>query len=316
MSNNGDSSNDEKLRKSLKPDPTNEQVIQAITSTYHQKATIIKELESYDDRNYLIELQLTSNDSSDDSSSSSKKTRYLCKVYNGVESQKYINCSSLDSSSQDVQDEQVKALSPIHLYSLIWNHLHLEQYSINTSLPLPIPSNTTESQSHVSIHSLPVTSKEHSPCPLALQLLEWVEGSTMASRPSIPIETLLDAGTYLAKVCTALDDLTATNSTAKITADRYHAWDGKNTLDLQEYVQYITKKDRRKMVQGVLDDFKRELVDSPTKPDFRMGILQGDFNDANIILNDAGNVSGVIDFGDTTLRYVHVLSIQTLHCPD
>jgi len=301
MSNNGDSSNDEKLRKSLKPDPTNEQVIQAITSTYHQKATIIKELESYDDRNYLIEL--TSNDDSD--SSGSKKIRYLCKVYNGVESQKYINCSSLDSSSQDVQDE-VKALSPIHLYSLIWNHLHLEQYSINTSLPLPIPSNTTESQSHVSIHSLPVTSKEqeHSPCPLALQLLEWVEGSTMASRPSIPIETLLDAGKYLAKVCTALDDLTSNNPTAKLTADRYHAWDGKNTLDLQEYVKYITKLERRELVQSVLDDFRRDLVDSPTKPDFRMGILQGDFNDANIILNDAGNVSGVIDFGDTTLRYV------------
>ena len=64
------------------------------------------------------------------------------------------------------------------------------------------------------------------------------------------------------------------------------------------------------MVQGVLDDFKRELVDSPTKPDFRMGILQGDFNDANIILNDAGNVSGVkstvhFQFGLTRMRTIY-----------
>jgi len=287
----GDSSNDEKLRKSLKPDPTNEQVIQAISETYQQEVTIVKELESYDDRNYLIEL-----------GSSGTKTKYLCKVYNGVESQKYISCSRPSSSQEDVNgQEDVKALSPIHLYSLIWNHLHQKQYSIKTSLPLLIPGNTTVS---VSIHSLPVTSNEHSPCQLALQLLEWVEGSTMASRPSIPIETLFEAGTYLAKVCIALDDLTITNPTAKLTADRYHAWDGKNTLDLQEYVQYIDNDERRALVQSVLHDFKRDLVDDNEKQDFRMGILQGDFNDANIILNDAGNVAGVIDFGDTTLRYV------------
>lgn len=275
----GDSSTDEKLRKSLKPDPSAEQVIEAILETYHQDAKIVKELESYDDRNYLIEMG---------------SSKYLCKVYNGVESAQYAKCSAEESSGSDP-----KVLSPIHLYSLIWNHLNQPRYSIKTSSPLPIPGRTIEP--HVSMHSLPVTSKEHTPSRLCLQLLEWVEGSTMASCHAIPIETLVDAGQYLGKVCIALDDLTSNNPTAKLTADRYHAWDGKNTLDIQDFVECIDNEERRALVQSVLNSFKRDLIANPNKPNFRMGILQGDFNDANIILSD-GKVSGVIDFGDTTLR--------------
>ena len=275
----GDPTNDEKLRKSLKPDPSNDEVIKAIFDTYQQDAKIIKELESYDDRNYLIELG---------------SSKYLCKVYNGVESAKYIKCSAETPTSSDP-----KALSSIHLYSLIWNHLNQPRYSIKTSAPLPIPGKATDP--HVSTHSLPVTSKEHSPSQLCLQLLEWVEGSTMASSQAIPIETLVEAGQYLGNVCNALDDLTSSNPTAKLTADRYHAWDGRNTLDIQEFVGCIGNEKRRALVQSVLHSFQRDLVASPSKPNFRMGILQGDFNDANIILSE-GKVSGVIDFGDTTLR--------------
>lgn len=278
--NAADPSNDEVMRKVLKPDPTNDQIIQAISSTYQcdtSHVTILKQLESYDDRNYLIQLG---------------STKYLCKVYNGVESSEYIKCSSTS--------EEHCALSCLHLYSFIWNHLNLPQYPVRTSAPLPIPGNDKEP--HVSIHVLPVISQEHSPRPLALQLLEWVEGTTMASAQALPIETLVEAGKYLGNVCMALDDLTETNEMARRTADRYHAWDGKHTLDLQKFVGCIQDEKRRALVQSVLDSFRRELVDSPDKPNFRMGILQGDFNDANIILNEKGNISGVIDFGDTTLR--------------
>ena len=128
----------------------------------------------------------------------------------------------------------------------------------------------------------------------------------MASCKSLPIETLVEAGQYLGKVCTALDDLTSGNESARLTADRYHAWDGKNALDLENFVHCIQDTDRRALVQGVLDSFRREFVDCKQTPDFRQGILMGDFNDANIILDRNGNVSGVIDFGDTTLRYVTI----------
>mmetsp|Transcript_15828 Transcript_15828/g.29863 ORF Transcript_15828/g.29863 Transcript_15828/m.29863 type:complete len:653 (+) Transcript_15828:82-2040(+) len=281
--NDADPSNHEVMRKFLKPDPTNDQIIQAISTTYQcdqSHITILKELESYDDRNYLIQLD-------------SKK--YLCKVYNGVESSEYIKSSSISAEQEHFP------LSCLHLYSFIWNHLNLPQYPVRTSAPLPIPDH--DKQTHVAIHVLPVISQDHSPRPIALQLLEWVEGTTMASSQALPIETLLEAGKYLGNVCKALDDLTEMNEMARRAADRYHAWDGKHTLDLQKFVGCIQNEKRRALVQSVLDSFRKELVDSPDKPDFRVGILQGDFNDANIILNDKGNISGVIDFGDTTLSW-------------
>jgi hypothetical protein len=280
-----DTSNDEVMRKCLKPDPSNDQIIKAICEIYKQDPSSVKiekELESYDDRNYLVRL---------------KDSNFLCKVYNGVESQKYIQCS------EDKFDNTSRPLSSIHLYSQIWNHLNQPKYAIKTSSPVPIPNHSaTIKHPHVSVRSLPVTSSEHSPCNLVLQLLEWVEGTTMASAKSIQIESLLDAGQYLGQVCIALDDLSKTDETATKTANRYHAWDGKNTLDLQSFVKYIDNSDRRAIVQSVLDSFKNEFVDSVEKTNFRFGILQADFNDANIILDGSGNVSGVIDFGDTTYR--------------
>lgn len=131
----------------------------------------------------------------------------------------------------------------------------------------------------------------------------------MSSAKTLPIESLADAGRYLGNVCLALDDMTHQNPDACKTADRYHAWDGKNTLDLQEFVHCIPNERRRTLVQSVLDSFRQQLVECEDAPDFRTGILQADFNDANIILNSEGEVSGVIDFGDTTLSW-RVLDIS------
>jgi Ser/Thr protein kinase RdoA (MazF antagonist) len=281
MSNQIDTSSqsDEELRKCLKPNPSNDQVLQAINETYKpSEVSILKELESYDDRNYLVVLD---------------GVKFLAKVYNGVESAKYIHCSN----SKDPADG---VLSSIHLYSFIFEHLKQEKYSVQAASAHPIPGK--EDTPHVSVHEFPVTSEKHSPTNLVLQLLTWVEGSTMSSSPILPIETLADAGRYLGKVCIALDDLTSSNEDARKAADRYHAWDGKNALDLEKFVYCIPNEKRRDLVKNVLNAFKTDLVESGDIPSFRKGILQGDFNDANIIMNEEKNVAGVIDFGDTTLR--------------
>ncbi len=283
--NGSSSSSDEELRKCLKPNPTSDQIIQAVKATYKtDDVSIVKELESYDDRNYLV---LVDN------------TKFLAKVYNGVESSKYIAASS-SSSEKNGNGEEKTTLSSIHLYSFLFQHLHQPKYNVTTSSPYPIPDQ--QSTPHVSIHDFPVTSQSYKAQPLVLQLLTWVEGTTMSSSPTLPIETLADAGLYLGKVCLALDDLTNSNVQAKEAADRYHAWDGKNTMDLDKFVYCITNDTRRALVKDVLASFQKDLLDSGDVPSFRKGILQGDFNDANIILDEEKKVSGVIDFGDTTLR--------------
>lgn len=276
------SQSDEELRKCLKPNPSNDQVIQAIKNTYKTSdVTIVKELESYDDRNYLV---LVDNQ------------KFLAKVYNGVESTKYIATSNDTTTNTEQNDE----LSSIHLYSFIFEHLHQPKYNVKTSSPHPIPGQ--QSKPHVSIHEFPVTSNRYRSKLLVLSLLTWVEGTTMSSCPTLPIETLADAGRYLGKVCLALDELTNTNIQAKNAADRYHAWDGKNSMDLLKFTYCITNEKRRSLVKEVLNSFNKDLLESGDVPQFRTGILQGDYNDANIILDDEKKVSGVIDFGDTTLR--------------
>jgi len=311
MSNNDESSSsksDEELRKCLKPNPSDEQVLKAISETYKSSnVSILKELESYDDKNYLVEVD---------------GEKFLAKVYNGVESSKYIMANAKDGKVDNGADNvdgggnrknDLPHLSSIHLYSFIFQHLNEPKYKVKTSSPHPIPGK--EVAPHVSIHEFPVISQKDSPKNLALSLLTWVEGETMSSSPMLPIETLADAGRYLGNVCVALDELSSTNEDARRAADRYHAWDGKNILDIEKFLYCIENDQRRDLVKSVLSAFKSDLIDSGDAPSLRVSILQGDFNDANILLDEEKNVTGVIDFGDTTLRCVNMLCfLSSFHC--
>ncbi len=284
------SKSEEELRKCLIPNPSDEQVLKAISETYNSSSvSILKELESYDDRNYLVEVD---------------GQKFLAKVYNGVESSNYIRATTNNVDGEDGK-KSGPHLSSIHLYSFIFQHLKQAKFNVKTSSPHPIPGKTAPP--HVSIHEFPVTSQVDSPKKLALSLLTWVEGKTMSSSPMLPLETLADAGRYLGNVCVALDDLSSTNEDARRAADRYHAWDGKNILDIEKFLYCIQNDQRRDLVKSVLSSFKTDLIESGDVPSLRVSILQGDFNDANILLDDEKNVTGVIDFGDTTLRYVNVI---------
>ena len=89
-----------------------------------------------------------------------------------------------------------------------------------------------------------------------------------------------------------------------IPAQRYHQWDGKNTADLRKFVDYIEDEKRRSLVLSVLDAFQTEILDSGAAKNFRVGVIHGDYNDANILVDDKLKVSAVIDFGDAIERYV------------
>jgi Ser/Thr protein kinase RdoA (MazF antagonist) len=116
----------------------------------------------------------------------------------------------------------------------------------------------------------------------------------------IPIECLADAGRFLGKLDVCLSSL----STEKLqAAKRYHQWDGKNTCDLQNFVQYITDDRKRSMVESVIDCFRTELIDTNVaESSFTKSLIHGDFNDANFLVDDDFCVTGVIDFGDSVER--------------
>jgi Ser/Thr protein kinase RdoA (MazF antagonist) len=267
MSPEGTTPSDEDMRKLSVPNPTQEQVVEAfLISGYlppNQTLKILKELDSYDDKNYLVQ--------------TSDGTHYLAKIYNGVESQDFIE-NGTDSS--------------IYFQSAMMEHLNL--HDIPTSAP--VLSKTGEPSN---VASLPVVSVQHSPHNLVVRLLTWVPGRTMSSLPFLPIESLLDAGRFLGKLDEKLDLMDPQTFRA---CKRFHAWDGKNTLDLRKYTHCIDDERRRGMVESVFDAFQHDIIESNVE--FRTGILQSDFNDANILVDKDMKVSGVIDFGDSVCRYV------------
>jgi len=284
-----DTSEEEILRKKLKPDPTVDQVIDAVRTHFYDgsqsiRIQLIKELDSYDDKNLWITVD---------------GTNYLAKVHNGVESRDLIQYLGDDNASNDACETGDCRKAAIHLQHSIMTHLNASGISTNepqipTTLPTGKPNVTP-----VAVVSLPVHSKEDSPTPLVLRLLGWVAGRPMSACKMLPIEALADAGRFLGRLGKAFTELPDADALAA--AKRYHQWDGKNTTDLKDFVQYVTDDTRRSMVESVISSFQTDILDkiSSGEKEYATSLIHADFNDANFLLDEDYCVSGVIDFGDS-----------------
>jgi Ser/Thr protein kinase RdoA (MazF antagonist) len=138
----------------------------------------------------------------------------------------------------------------------------------------------------------------------AVRLLAWVSGGCMVSA-DVNLTLLYKAGQYLGRVRQAMDGVDHPGF------HREHFWDINSTSGILQFVHCIQDADARKVVEGVVAEFNAELAplaketketleDGGACVQLRWGVLMADFNDANIIVNeDATDVSGVIDFGDS-----------------
>ncbi|KAL3762654.1 hypothetical protein ACHAWU_001599 [Discostella pseudostelligera] len=311
----GDKTNDEVRRKLLKPKVTEEEALSILVDLYIPdgfdddvnnvelpRAQVIQALDSYDDVNYLVKID---------------GTKAVLKIHNGVESGQYIAAHARKWAKLDEDDrpsnkdasESTTTSSIIDLHTAIFAHLANPKYNVGTGQTiLPIKKSSSsgreagEDDTSVCIRELSVVSSEHSPQQLVIRLQRYVDGTPLCSIPWFPIETLLDAGACLGRMCHALDDLVASNPDALLAAKRYHAWDGRHLQDARPYIVHIDDADRRKLVTNVIDEFQRTIVVGEEWKKFRMGINHGDFNDGNLIIGSDMKISGVIDFGDTVYR--------------
>jgi len=340
------SASDEEMRKLLKPNPTNEDILMILKTSYFvvdddddhiyadagssknstlsNRCKIIKQLDSYDDCNFQIEI--------DD-------VPFLLKIHNGVESNDFL--SVYEGAGNDYY-KKGHAGSVIHFQNAILENL--KKHNIPSSVSVkPVRGDTATTP--VSIHSLPVVSTKHSPCRLVVRLLQWVPGRPMSAVPLLPLEALADAGRLLGKIDKAFDSMVPDSPSLLLlraeseklfhkqqqqqnsrhlqnneshhqavveqhlqdaslmkAARRYHQWDGQHTADLRKFVHCITDDKRRALVESVLDAFQKEIIVSGTWQNFRKSINHGDYNDANVLVDADLNVCGVLDFGDSTER--------------
>ena len=77
-------------------------------------------------------------------------------------------------------------------------------------------------------------------------------------------------------------------------AGRGLLWDLKHAPKLREHLEHLG--DRRGLVEPVLDRYESHVV--PRWPALPAQVVHGDMNLGNVLLDDAGYVSGIVDFGD------------------
>jgi Ser/Thr protein kinase RdoA (MazF antagonist) len=281
-------SDDEVRRKLLKPIVTEEEALSILVDLYIPdgfdiskdvelpRAQVLQALDSYDDVNYLVKID---------------GTKAVLKVHNGVESEQYIAAHARKFAKLEDDDRpsnkdvgSISTSSIIDLHTAVFAHLAKPQYHVTTGQTIyPIQKSYRDEADGVSVRELSVVSSAHSPQQLVIRLQSYVDGTPLCSIPWFPVETLLDAGECLGRMCHALDDLASSDPDALVASQRYHAWDGRNLLDARPYIVHIDDFDRRKLVTNVIDEFQKTIIEGKECEKFRMGINHGDLNDGNLV---------------------------------
>ena len=79
-------------------------------------------------------------------------------------------------------------------------------------------------------------------------------------------------------------------------ARRKLLWDVRHALDLRPLVVEITDPDRRALVERTLDRYEEHVA--PVFERLRAQVIHGDVTLDNALVDDAGSVAGILDFGD------------------
>ena len=79
-------------------------------------------------------------------------------------------------------------------------------------------------------------------------------------------------------------------------AGRELLWDLALAASLRPHVDTIADRDRRRLVEVVLDRYEERVA--PRWPRLRAQVVHGDLNLDNVVLDESGRISGIVDFGD------------------
>ncbi|MFK7756122.1 MAG: aminotransferase class III-fold pyridoxal phosphate-dependent enzyme [Flavobacteriales bacterium] len=123
-----------------------------------------------------------------------------------------------------------------------------------------------------------------------VRLLSYVKGSLL-KKEHLTSLFLSSLGRCIATLHLKLADLNE-----PIIAARISSWDLNYTHTNASKTEYVKDPTQRKLVAHFLDRFSAYVL--PQTHSLRSQIIHGDLNENNLLVNDKGELNGIIDFGD------------------
>jgi 4-aminobutyrate aminotransferase-like enzyme/Ser/Thr protein kinase RdoA (MazF antagonist) len=126
----------------------------------------------------------------------------------------------------------------------------------------------------------------------------WVNGASLSD------EAVRDWGTMAARVGRALRGFWHPS------AARVMLWDAQHALRLRPMLHAVRDTAARELVAAALDRY--ELAVAPIWPSLRAQVIHTDLCGSNVLVDEAGAVTGIIDFGDASWSALVVETIAVI----
>jgi len=233
---------------------------------YGLRSTTVKELNSYDDRNFRFTVEM---ETTNPHIREVCQDGYILKVTNWQ-----------DSKDVDFFDAQ--------------NEMILHMAGAGLDVPVPIANcqgklkSTEELEVNPGVEGTEVTRN-------VVRLLKFVPGSILDQIQPWTRKHFYQCGAFVAKMDVALQSF---HHPAYLT--RNSIWFLSSIPAVRQFVSAVEDPERNKMIHEILDCFCDTVI--PIQDKLEAGIIHGDFNEQNILMrknNDEDSVYSVIDFGDS-----------------
>ncbi|WP_282610589.1 aminotransferase class III-fold pyridoxal phosphate-dependent enzyme [Pelagibius sp. Alg239-R121] len=161
---------------------------------------------------------------------------------------------------------------------------HLQEVDATLPLPRVLPTRNGETSASIKRH-------ENRDAANALRVVSYLPGTPLAEVEKSPA-VLTELGALLGRVDHTLRGF------GHPAAHAAFDWDLRTALRSRGRLHFITNDAQRALVSGFLDRFEENV--GPHLNRLRSGIIHNDANDWNILVDNEGRISGLIDLGDVT----------------
>lgn len=260
----------------IKPFVTEDQALKLIHTLYGLETPKIKELNSYDDRNFLFKaVKVTDNPHL----TTLWQDGYVLKITNSKDSQ--------DSAFFDAQKELM---------------FHLSRDGFEVPLPIPTKQGNFKSLEDIDVplsddwaaNNLDNKSTRR----YMVRVLRFIPGKIFDEIDPWTVDHFFQCGQYVGRMDMSLKSF---HHPAYDTRDLI--WFLSNVPKLKDFLFAVEDPERVSLMTEIIETFNQEVV--PHLDELETGIIHGDVNEQNILVKPKANdpnqyeITSVIDFGDT-----------------